>query len=110
MSKKSKQAPPPLPWEHWHPKPMMSAVLDATGKLVCGSMICAQEYPGRIAAHAWIVEQVNAALQVKKMARLLDQCAHSVYCNDQKEQKRLRLPGCPRCAWDKMKKEMRRAK
>lgn len=44
---------------------------------------------------------------IQKMIRLLDRMAHSVYCNDPKERRRLGIGPCPLCAWKKLKGKLR---
>jgi hypothetical protein len=41
-----------------------------------------------------------------KMWRILNDAAHSVYCADPKERKRLNLPGCPACRWQKLRRKL----
>jgi len=47
-----------LPWKHETDGRKMSAVVDANGKCVCGSLICEVDNADR-EAHALIVKAVN---------------------------------------------------
>lgn len=51
----------PLPWGHRTDGKKMSAVVDANGHCVCGSLICQQEGTGAKdrQTHAYIVEAVK---------------------------------------------------
>jgi len=52
-------------------------------------------------------KQLTAAKQlIVKLTTLLDEAAHSVYCNDPKEQKRLGLKECVACRWQKERKNV----
>lgn len=50
---------PPLPWEHKTDGKKMSAIVDANGACVCGSLICQGLVRDR-KAHALILKAVNA--------------------------------------------------
>jgi hypothetical protein len=50
----------PLPWRHQTDGKRMSAVIDAEGKIVCGSLICQQSDPDKTReTHAFIVKAVG---------------------------------------------------
>lgn len=62
--KKQKGKHSPLPWRHEADrKRKMSAVVDATGIVVCGSLICQQADPRHHHDHALIVEAVSKSGQ-----------------------------------------------
>ena len=42
-----------------------------------------------------------------QMERLLDRASHSVYCGEPSERKRLKLPPCPACSWQKLKAKLK---
>jgi len=50
----------PFPWTHRTDGKKVSAVVDANGNVVCGSLICEQRSPKKVRqAHANIVKAVN---------------------------------------------------
>ncbi len=59
----------PLPWEHRTDGKNMSAVVDADGIVVCGSLIMQQQNPAKTRnTHAFIVKSANSN------SRLLEAC------------------------------------
>jgi len=57
----------PLPWTHKTQGRRMSAVVDAEGKVVCGSLICQQSDGTKaLQTHAYIVSTANNAAQAQK--------------------------------------------
>ena len=59
----------PLPWEHKTDGKKMSAVVDAEGKVVCGSLIMQQENHTKMRqTHAFIVKTANSN------SKLLEAC------------------------------------
>jgi len=60
----------PLPWEHKTDGKKMSAILDAQGNVICGSLIMQQSNPTKTRqTHAFIVKSANEVYNRKECAK-----------------------------------------